>query len=415
MLEVNSSSLETSAGAHMDWTTLLASIEALRLLRETEDQPITFDLLMSLSQFIESIVLQDRLFVEEGTSSSWTPYLEVIGLSGIEHHLCNNFLVRHTNVIDTDELRLRAIKRAVEQVESINLQVLHWAVEARASCHRGLHIVNGFKDEDNPFQSAYRAMVYESGDKALREGLEHAVRLLKFNGLNEIGVYILARIFLLQEWLGGKQTVSYSPHFTRSPLALSAFKVKCEPIDYRRWSIEEVRSRRAELVKRHTQPAERTDLTLHLSPIFLACLVGANHRLDILWNAINLREDRYAKRFRRACRQLEQKTRAGICPVIEYRTEVEEALNNFEEVLLSRTHKTVKATGGISFLGPKAEITFERSMSQRKESPVLFLTNILRSSIHILSAEPLLSQLFGEIPRVDSWLLERLSNRSYLK
>lgn len=394
-------------GTHLDTTTLISLVDILGLVEKTKNYQPTFELIMTLSQFIEAIVIQDSLYFGESYRSSWNPYGELIEESKIVKRIGKKILKRHQVSFDSVDLELDAIRWATTQIKKMPLHTLRLTVNARSSCYRAIKETKGIEDNKNPVQEMYFSLPQKEGDDQLVDAVKESSHILEFNQISGLGFHVLVRIYLLVKAISYFDGLSYYPHFTRVPLIQSTLIEKSNDNCFRKWSINQIRQRRTELIKKYCTPDEYADLAFELSPIFLACLINAKNPLEILDNALKLRSNIYAKQFRKSCRKYEKEIKKGITPIVEFRSELINSISDLDAVIKSNISESSKFTGSISFLGPKAEYSIERSISDESKNPItIFLSNIMRSTLSIVSAEELLSNIFGKLPRIDSWLLE---------
>ncbi len=398
-------------GAHTDLTTLMGTAELLWRVGDPSAGPVTFDILFSFVQFIENLVLQDRLLYEKGSTPGTEELTYVIENSSLIEHVGKELLLPHANPNTTDTNRCIALNWAIGAISTVDLAALRHAVVSRVDCYHIMESLVGIRDSKNPIYEEDISGALMCGGEELRASYSKALDDLAANRIGPLGIHILMRIHGLHDWIGTTRAITYAPHFSRIPLVHANFADRRRSVEFRRWSIEEIRAFRAKTLRGVVHDDDESRLNLQLSPIFLACIPGAKSAVDVIHNALGLRHS--AVSLRKECRKQEEAMRAGgMCRDVDMRRLLQTALSDLDDHLRGVTTTTTAKRIGLSFTGPKMEIEFQRTTVEGQDSAgVAFLTSTLRTSLSVLDARKALETIFGVLPRFDMALLESVGAR----
>lgn len=399
----NALSVETNVpstrSAHLDVTTIFGAIDALKLLPETADLPTSLHIVTTFAQFIDAIVLQDRLLYESSPNKLHEPYAEIIDRSRLVDHIGSDILTDHTSPIHEDDVRQSAIEWAVEVATKIEKQDVEYALAPRESVYRCVEVIHGIRDRTNLYTTDLLSIAKESGTSRFHDSLDKA----RFR-IGDMGLHVLARNYMLHEWLAKTQTVSYLPHYSRVPLAKKVLPQQVLSRNFVSWSLAEVSKHRRAIIESVTDQSERGDFDFSLSPIFLACLPDARYPLDILDKALQLRESVSAKKLRKLCRGLEDSKQVGIDATIEIRANLLNALTAFSDDLASLPG-SAKLKLSLP-IGVKIEQTF---LTGRLRPGVAFFVDVLSLSMNVVNAQAAIENLFGKLDKNKFWLVSGCS------
>lgn len=373
--------------AHLDVTTVFGTIDALKLLPETADLPTSLHIVTTFAQFIDAIVLQDRLLYESSSNKLHEPYADVIDRSRLVDHIGSDILTAHASPIYGDDIRQAAVKWAVKQANRIDKPDVECALAPRESVYRCVDIIHGIRDDSNLYTAELLRIAKEGGTSDFRDRLGKArIRI------GDMGLHVLARTKMLHDWLAETQTISYLPHYSRVPIVWNAMRVQARPRKFVQWSLDEVSRHRRAIIESVTDQSERGEFDFSISPIFLACLQGARYPLDILEKALHLRESGSAKKVRKLCRALENSEQAGIDESIVIRKKLPNALATFSDDLAS-----LPTSAKLNFSWPAGFSIQGTLPARRSRSGVAFFVDVLSLSLSVVNVPEAIENIFGKL------------------
>jgi len=282
----------------LDFTTILGAINVID--NDTKFQ-IEFGDIINLSQLVESIVLHHMVTFELGTDSHWAPFRNLFYNSQIgklinEH--CNkneNIFSIHEQQIDQDEqIVAKAIQWIIDNYEKIDKRALQFSIGVRPGLYG---VVKKIEDKNNPTVERYFKI---ARDISLQHNQKINDVLLDLNsrGIGKLGIHVLVRTCLLAKEFKNNSGIIYSPHFSRQKLAYNLLNENLLK-GINDFHLNEITYN---LIQEY-QP-NNGEKNLKLSPILIACLVGAKNPIDIINNAIKIRNLKSTRNYRNFCNDL---------------------------------------------------------------------------------------------------------------
>lgn len=281
---------------HLDYTTFYGAALCL----ESSSEYVPLSCLLSLSQFIEALVLHDEMEYENGLTDDWQPYREALERTKLFKEACTGKLpIRPSQVqVDaTDQDVVEAANWVIDRAAYVDPHALYWAAQIRTDTYKTITKID---DRKNVVMRRYQQVVREVGSEGVRNGFTRLCEQFDGKGLGLISVHILMRLRLIQRRIVESGHSHYSPHFSRQPL-IAAWPNSL--LEIQRWTIEQLRQRRKDLIDA-IEPLEDESLGVRLSPILFACLRDASSPLDLIENAMSFRESNAAVAYRQECRDL---------------------------------------------------------------------------------------------------------------
>ncbi len=385
----------SDARAYVDVTTLLGAINGLGLLRPTDDGPTSLHVIASLSQFVEILVLHDRLVYESSRNRLHQPYEKAILDSRLADHLGGRILSPFASAICGAEAKQAALEWAVAVSDRISQSEFEFAVAPRDSIYGCIERANGIADRANPYTSELFESAIDCGSELFRKRLTQAE-----GKLGRLSLHVLARVHMLHKWLTSESGISYVPHYSRVPLIKNALSAGTQSARFTRWALDEVEKHRRRVVDRVTDESERGPWDLELSPIFLACLPGARYPLEILDNALRLRSSTSASQLRRLCARLQANAQAGIDPTVATRADLVAALAALDD-------EARRQSGGVQFkLEVPPRISISRTWTRDRSRPgVSLFVDVFSLSLSIVHTRNALAAVFGDLDDREFWIL----------
>lgn len=379
---------------HLDLTTLYG---AALVLDESyiKEKGLSIIGLLNLSQFIEAIVLNDKIQYERGQSTIWNPYIEAIDKS-ILHDFENDkefpLIPFESNIDDGEEAIVNAVKWSVKQVNNINPDLFKWVVECRKETYNEIETV---KDKNNNF-TRYYLDIARNYDKSLKNEIELTLRIFKKKKIDIRALHTLIRLKLLSAFFSEIDKTNYLPHYSRQPLIIEK-----EPIDIKNWSVRKLIEKRNKDFK---DINSYNDLGNILSPIFIACLNNIKRPKDIIENALLLRSNKHTRKFQKESIKLMESIDKNVENRIEYnlyKMQMNENINNLNDFLLTKLKK--EHLKGFNFSISIKGLTFGwnyglkkvKSQSFSTDSGFLFLSNIYKQSLGIINATDAIEEVFN--------------------
>jgi len=393
-------------GTHIDFTTLLGAVDALKLVPETRDMPITFEHLLTLSQFFDSIVLHERVFYENSTIPQHQPYDELIEDSAITRMLNPKILIAHQNPLVDDNFKVHGIEWAIGNVYKVNPESFLYSVTPRTSHYRAIKFRQGIEDLKNAYTEYVFDTAKREGDSLLAESIDKALKHLDDKRIGRMGLHVMYRLYHLEQWLSTESGISYFPNYSRNALIEEALLQRKRPRNFMRWAIVELKKKRKELITSVMDASEIDETTFELSPVFLHCLKEAKHPVDVLDNAMRLRGLKAAKRIREVHSELSNSAEVGEDKTVSLRRELKKALKDFDNEKEASNDSKITFKGAVSPAGPKAELSIQKNV--KGNIPITnttFLIEALRSSLTMVNAMEAIERVFGTVSTNDQWIL----------
>ncbi len=402
-------------GIHIDFTTLLGAVDALELIPETQKLPITFSHLLTLSQFFDSIVLHDHVYYENSDTPQHISCDKVIEDSLITKILEPNLLIAHQNPLVDDNFKYKGIEWAINKAKKVSSDSFAYSLLPRESHYRAMMYREGIEDKTNPYTEDIFDTARKEGDGKLAKKIDNTLRYLEMNNIGRMGLIVIFRLFHLDEWLSTEKGISYYPNFSRNPLIDETLIRPPKPRDFMIWSIEEINKKREEFITNLTEKGEVEDMVFKLSPIFLRCLKDAKHPRDLIDNAMNLRNDKLAKKIRKKHQEISGSSSLGEDKTILLRQELRSALKLFDEQNIEKELGTFAANGSLGLTGLRAGVSIKKTIKgNRKLSNVAFFMETLDSSLSMVNAMEAIEKVFGHVSMDDQWIMSAKDQRTAL-
>lgn len=398
----------TKVGTHIDFTTLLGAVDALQLIPETRNLPITFSHLLSLAQFIDSIVLHHQVFFENSDLPQHEHYDAVIRESTVEQILDRDVLVPHQNPLVDDDFKYAGIQWALSSVTSVSPDAFLYSVMPRESHYRAMELRKNIQDQRNPFtEDVFDTARREGGARFARQ-IDDVLSELEARNIGRMGLHVMFRLYHLDEWLTGERGISYHPNFSRNPLIEQTLVRRKRPLDFMRWAVREVGAHRQRLVAELATDDEFNETMFDLSPVFLRCLTGSNQPRDVLEKAMTLRKSKEAKGLRKVYGKLSALSTPGEDRTLQLRSELGTALTEFNGLNSEKGTSSVSASAGVDATGPKVGVSVTKTMKDGGKHPnTAFFIDTLDSSRHMVDVMEAVEHVFGAVSTEDQWILSR--------
>jgi hypothetical protein len=224
-----------------------------------------------------------------------------------------------------------------------------------------------------------------------------------------MGLHVMFRLYFLDEWLALEEGVSYYPNFSRNVLIEQVLVRSKRPREYMRWAIKELNKKRESVIADLMEDDEVEKAIYKLSPIFISCLVGAQHPLNVIDNAMYLRDSKAAKKIRKVNRELSSSSVKGEDKTMQLRRELRNALVEFDEINTEKRKFDISGSADVSIMGPKIGISIKKTIKDKSLfSNTAFLIEILSSSISMVNTMDAVEHVFGAIELDDDWVLSAI-------
>lgn len=381
---------------HLDFTTLFGAALSFEK-KELNKKGLLLSRLLNLSQFIESLIVFDKLQYEVGESEEWAPYINDLKKTEFynEIHKLKYPIKKYKTDFDHDEkIITQSVTWAINNIEKVSTINLKNAIKYRTKTYSAIENVD---DYNNPFYDHYINTALANSDVVLCEKYDIVKNYLKINSITQLGLHVLIRIKLLYDCFVEKQTANYYPHFSRNPLLIDTnlSNIEIEKQNLILWTSQRLKNARKSLYEQIWKTED--EFTNYFSPFFIACLYNAKKPLDILTNALELR--RKGKHFRGKINYLLKSQN----PTID---DVDFSLMFIQELdLLERSIATnidLKHVSKINFEsnipGPIFKVSISKSREDnriQKHKSILFIHNILRQALAVISLNKKIEDVFG--------------------
>jgi hypothetical protein len=404
----NIRSLEFSLPVHLDYTTIYG---AARAVEESEIKKgrLPFARLLALSQLVEAIVIHDQLQYELGTSPDWEPYQEALHSTRLMRSIkeLDIPLYAYTEQVDAEDcLVLNAAHWATEKALNVPITPLLWAVRFRSGTYDD---ISNILDIKNPMLDRFITIIKNSGDSNLFQNFNAAMGRLSDNHVGPLGFHVLMRARLLENHLIEQNIANYLPHFSRQPLIVA---LQDKTAEIKRWSINLIRTRRNELLAGN-EPTQDDDLSVNLSPIFLACLAKAKNPAEIIDRALELRHSKEACEYRRECREVSSLNFYGEEELVQvYKLRVRKKLQALQVALKGEDcREEYVSQCGVRraflnfFFFSTVRRTTRPATKERGDNSAVFLNKILFHSMGVISSQERIRDIYGLAVNYDSDVL----------
>lgn len=263
---------------HIEFTTLYGAalgLEASVIRREG----LPLSRLLSLSQFVESLVVHERLQFELAETPEWRPYRDSLKQTMLYDLVKDRTLPLSPTPSLADaspEAVIQAASWAIELVPKLPLQALEWAIRFRPGTYDTVSIVKD--DRKNPVTERYFHLIRQSGDADLVSRFNTGVRYLGANEVDPLALFVLMRLSLLEGTLLAATDANYEPHYSRQPLLVAS---NDRSTQVQSWTMEQLAEKRGELLEQNEPGRAKHLLDSYLSPVFLSlCFFGADSLRD---------------------------------------------------------------------------------------------------------------------------------------
>ena len=392
---------------HTDYTTLYGAARAL----QQDDLKLGLPLsrLLSLSQLLEAIVLNEATTYEMGSTPDWEPYADALRRSSLMQEgstLRLPLAPLDLQVDKSEALTQEAIRWAVDIVSQVNMRTLLWAVHFRSGTYAGIGKID---DEKNPMVQKYLAIARDIPDLDFQKRLTTALQVLHQNDIGHLGLAVLVRLCLFRRVLVTTGLAHYHPHYSRQPLHVSTETAHAK---LQAWSMEQISTLRQKVLVDTAVTASVDVLGKALSPVFLACMNKAKHPLDLLARANDLRNSPQARDYRNEVAVVWHQSRTQPEIPQEYRIRLSERIRSLNDFLFEKGQRTFYQRRWD--IGPKMGIPlgwhwgWQTQRDERKQpgdKAAVFLADILRQSLGVVQAQDRISQVFGVPARYDTTVI----------
>ena len=390
---------------HLDLTSIYGASLAIEP-SQIRQGALPFSRLLSLSQFVEALVIHDTLQYELGSTPDWIPYRDALDRSTLIK-LCTELRVPlhpFDEQIDADDgAVLDAARWAAAHATIAPVSPLEWAVRFRSGCYDG---VENVADEQNPMLERYLSVIADSGDAALNDSVAAAQSHLRDNHVGSLGLHVLIRTRLLEQYLVDHRRANYLPHFSRQPLIVvtndTAYATK-------RWTIELLRRRRSELLLGNEPDTGPDQLSLALSPVLLACIQHSKTPEGIIEGALRLRDTPEAAAYRDECRRVTESSVLNTEIIQSFKLAVRRKLEGLHAVLPGDNEK-IEHVSQIGLDGRFLHFFLFQSL-RRKTTPAgarlgdaaaTFLNDLLLHAMGVIRAQDRIADIYGVNVHYDS-------------
>lgn len=392
-------------GVHIDLTTLLGAVDALKMIPETQRMPITFSHLLTLSQLFDSIVLHDKVYYEISDTPQIKPYDQVIQDSLIANILGHDILVGHQNPLVDDSFKYTGIVWAINNISKVSPESFAYSLLPRESHYRAVMHREGVPDTKNPHTKDIFETARREGDGKLAESIDSTLQYLEMNNIGRMGLHIMYRLFHFNEWLSIEKDLSYYPNYSRIPLVNDALVLRKRTRDFRYWALDEIKKKKEFLIADITDEEEIDDYVFKLSPIFIRCLKGAKHPLDLIENAMRLRDDIAVKKIRKLYKKLSKDSYHDEIE-LSIRQELRSALDSFNAHDVKNRSVTIALNSSISLSGFGVGISIKKTLTNNKKpSNIAFFIETLESSLFMVNALEAIEEVFGPVSLEDQRIM----------
>lgn len=364
--------------------------------------------LLNISHLVESIVLNSIIQFEFGNTPIWEPYRESLEKTSLYQLLSKErkMLSIIEEPIDNDDCLIGDLLKTISNnIYQEDLHSLKWAVSFRGGIFNELREFPKLKtfddDTNNSFVDRYLKIIKDTFSEIERQDFIKAVKYLEINQIGIIGIHVLLRIALWEQKISENENSIYSPHFSRQPLIYSSnnptnFKTLHE------WNMDKLRECSKSL-RTNALNIKEDELIDYLSPVFIACLDNAKKPMEIIENALNIRNSKYAKDYRMECESLivDEINERNI-NVNQYKINMLDKMRNLNDFLYSKG-KTKTVMTNISLTIPKnLPFGWQRTIRKTKKIDNLkgkkssyLLSDILQQSISIYQVGKKINRIFG--------------------
>ena len=377
---------------HIDITTILGTINALSLLNnKNNNNSVSIHNLYTLSQFLESIIFYDNVLYECDTHKNYDPYLDTIKRSSLFEHIGSGqkVIVGHNPPSKSDEIISDSYSWALDKSGIVDKNIIKKATIIRKDIYQCVEDNYGVKDFKNPFIEDELASLKKTSSSS---------KLCKINVcISKIGItglHTLSRVYLLHDWLSDTK-ITYSPHFTRANITSFLLNDQNKTKKFNKWASEKIQSSKENFLESIDIPYK--DNVFKFSPIFTTCLVGAKYPLDVLNNALILRDK--AKELRRLLSKLENSKMDDNKITVSLR---ESLLNQLESISTSNNNNnSFSLSAGIGYslyTGISCHINIHKLLTKKhKKSNLAFFSDIYNTSKSIYNEMQLIEKIFGTV------------------
>lgn len=399
-----------SRPVHLDFTTIYGvalSLESSVIRREG----LPLSRLLSLSQFVEALVLHESLQFELAETAEWRPYCDSLRQTMLFDLVKDRTLpLTPTSSLadESPEAVVQAATWAVEILPKLPLQALEWAVRFRPGTYDTVPTVRD--DRQNPVTERYFNLIRRSGDAQLRSRFNSVVQYLGANEVSPLALFVLIRLNLLEGSLLAATGANYEPHYSRQPLFVAATDWSTQ---VQTWTMDQLARKRSELIEQNEPGRQLDPLGRYLSPVFLACVSSAQTPYEIITRAIELRESSAAKAYRAECRKLMGEVRTkGEQEIQKYKTRIRVKIDDLRNFLFEHDVKAEISRNWAAVLGLRVPLEWGISWRQSKpavshsgDEAVIFLSEVLSQALGVLHAERHIRRIFGIDSHYDTFLI----------
>ncbi len=407
----------TKLNTNIDYTTFFGAALGFddKILRK---RGLTFTRLLNISCLVESIVLNSNIYFELGNTPIWEPYRDAIEKTDLYKILVPPKKIFNTieEPIDNDDKVLfETLKIVVKEIKQVEMQFLQYAVNFRGGIYSALTEfpkLKSFNDyTNNSFIDRYLLIVNELFDDNEKKEFIKAVKLLEKNNVGLLGLHVLVRTKLWSDYRTKKNNSIYAPHFSRQPYIYSTLG-EANKIDINEWSMSKIREY-GNNIKRDIFNLKQSEIEPYLSPIFVTCLKNAKKPIDIIENAIKIRDHKYAKMYRNETEKIiTEQLNGNVDYLNEYKINLYGKIHDLNEFLYSQGKSRQINTDYIFSFPNNFPFSWQKTFSKTKkvsqqkgESSSYLLSDILKQSLAIYDVSKKISEIFKQNYKFDTSIL----------
>lgn len=380
---------------HLDLTTLIGAGRALDEDR-LQNEGLQLSNLLSLSQFIEALVLHQELQYEVQDSPEFHIYVEQMLRSPVGLVISEGDVPIRPAIssYESDEDQVtRAVLSAASLISEIPPASLLHAARWRAGIYRG---IGGADDNYHPFLRHYLDVARGSLELGDWKKVQTALASPNLRDAGPLGFHVAVRVQLLTAWLASEGR-TYAPHFSRQGVLAgrSAANDRVQP-----WTMDRLRRLRSDVLEELAE--DRDQVAEILSPIFLACLANSRHPRDLIEEAYKLRNSSAAASYRSELSAMFKTCSGNVGTTRMYRKRIQERMRGLNDFLFENGSKEEKrrTTTLRSSLSTPLEWTYAIVSTRATDRypgdrAILFLSNVLKSSLGIDTASVQIKDVFG--------------------
>ncbi len=414
---------------------------ALMSLDESElkrQKSIGLSVLIHLSQFIDNIVLDKTLgIIKPSVIDEFGKLYEesyIIKKLGNENKIIKSYEIDKKYFDLNEDFIKKAMESFINDFKYLKKDKLYLLLSSRGQTYSLLrNIADKHKDKLGELQKTQYEIAIESLNKEDRELFFKQYLSTSFSKNEIVKIFhsyfrIKLYQFLLEKKVNGMGTeyenFTYSPNLFRQDFVEPIFNVKPYPSDVKKLMVEKLKSLSFEKYKK--KPNEKKDVDdgeifENISPIFIYCLINAEHPKDILENALELRDHKFAKKARntiekfiiddnenkdnfkkskfsqiefeilKATEDLDNFLRAELLKNSIFKGEIA----NFNISLSIKITELIEFSSGIGYELSKNEYNIKKYVTEESKNLLIFMQPIIQKASNIFSVKKKIEEVFN--------------------